>query len=68
MRNFLSVVFRFLLGWLAAFLILCIVSVIKYRDVLVKSFSSSVGSIAEAGLSIFLTVFVIVLLLRSIFP
>lgn len=67
MRNFLSVFFRFLLGWITVFFVLCIVSLVKYWDVLVRLLSTSVGSVAKAGFTIFLTIFVIVLLLRSIF-
>ena len=67
MRNLLAVFFRFLLGGIAVFFVLCIVSLVKYWDFLVSSLSSSVGSVAEAGFTIFLTIFVIVLLLRSIF-
>lgn len=67
MRNFLSVFLRFLLGWIAAFFVLCIISLVKYWDVLVQALTSSAGSLMESGFTIFLTVFVIVLLLRAIF-
>ena len=67
MRHFLSVFLRFLLGWLAALFVLCIVSVVKYWDVLVSNLADSANIAIEGGMSIFITVFGLVILMRSIF-
>lgn len=67
MRDFLSVLFRFVIGWLAALLILCVISVIKYWDVLVSVLASDANVLIQAGLSIFITIFVIVALIRNTF-
>ena len=67
MRGFWSTFFRFLVGWLIAFLILCVISVVKYWDVLVDSLSNDISVLLQTGVVIFLTIYIIVLLIDNVF-
>lgn len=67
MRGFWSTFFRFLVGWLIAFLILCVISVVKYWDVLVDSLSNDISILLQTGVVIFLTIYIIVLLIDNVF-
>lgn len=67
MRGFWATFFRFLVGWLIAFLILCVISVVKYWDVLVDSLSNDISVLLQTGVVIFLTIYIIVLLIDNVF-
>ena len=66
MRDFFEVFLRYLLGWLAVFLILCIISVIKYWDVLTTALSNNVESMVSGLFTILIVVVGIIWLLRAI--
>lgn len=62
-----TVMKRFILGWLAAGLILVIISCVKYREFIIEAFSSNTLALINAIMPILIMLFGIWLMFKSVF-
>ncbi len=69
MRNYkLTILKRFIIGWLLALIVLVVISCVKYKEFIIAAFNNNMVALLNAIMPVVIICFGLHLGLKSIFP